>query len=132
MSKAYGRVEYGFIMGMMERLWFEEGWINRVMSCLKSASYSFFINGEVIGKVIPSRGLRQACPLLPYLFLLCVEGLSVMPHQADLGSTLYGIKVPRGTPSISYLLFVDDSLTFIKASVGECMVLKEFFFIDMN
>ncbi|KAL5779910.1 hypothetical protein ACOSQ2_010647 [Xanthoceras sorbifolium] len=109
---------------MMERLGFEEAWIDKVMCCLKSASYSFLINGEVRGKVILSRGLRQGCPLSPYLFLLCAEGLSAMIHQAELGGFLHGIKIAREAPPISHLLFADDSLMFIKVSVEECLLLK--------
>ncbi|KAL5817683.1 hypothetical protein ACOSQ3_026061 [Xanthoceras sorbifolium] len=124
MSKAYDRVEWVFLEKIMLKLGFEVGWVQKVMGCVKSASYSFIINGEPRGCVKPSRGLRQGCPLFPYLFLLCAEGLTSLLSRATLEGRLHGIKVARYAPSISHLLFADDSLIFTRATREEGAVLK--------
>ncbi|KAL5781698.1 hypothetical protein ACOSP7_006727 [Xanthoceras sorbifolium] len=58
MSKAYDRVEWGFLQKIMERLGFSLGWISKVMGCVSSASYVFLVNGEPRDRIIPKRGLR--------------------------------------------------------------------------
>ena len=44
-SKAYDRVKWGFIEKVMERMDFNEKWINLMMSCITTITYSVLING---------------------------------------------------------------------------------------
>ena len=39
-SKAYDRVEWGFLKGMMIKLGFPKVWVERVMSCVSTPSFS--------------------------------------------------------------------------------------------
>ena len=39
-SKAYDRVEWGFLKGMMIKLGFPEVWVDRVMKCVRTPSFS--------------------------------------------------------------------------------------------
>jgi len=66
----------------MRKMGFNENWINLVMKCISSVSYSVLINGTSYGNTVPTRGLRQGDLLSPYLFLLCPEGFSVLIHDA--------------------------------------------------
>ena len=57
-SKAYDRVQWGFLKGMMLKLGFPEIWVDRVMSCVSTPSFSVRINGKAYGNITPSRGIR--------------------------------------------------------------------------
>lgn len=124
LSKAYDRVEWSFLETMMPRMGFVEPWISLVMTCVSSVSYSFQINGEPKGYLIPSRGLRQGNPLSPYLFLLCVEGLSGLIAQNEREGSFHEIKIADTTPCLHHLLFTDDSFFFARATVEDCSVIQ--------
>ena len=53
MSKAYDRVEWGFLEGMMRHLGFDEIWIASIMQCITSISYSVVVNGVPNGLIYP-------------------------------------------------------------------------------
>jgi hypothetical protein len=72
-SKAYNRVEWEFLEGIMLKLGFDRIWIQKVMICVRTVSYSVLINGQAHGQIIPTRELRQGDSLSPYLFILCAK-----------------------------------------------------------
>lgn len=88
------------------------------MACVSTVSYSFLQNGNVFGKVLPQRGIRQGDPISPYLYILCAEGLAGMLNRFEEANLIHGCKVARGAPSISHLLFADDCYFFFKATQG--------------
>lgn len=53
MSKAYNRVEWGFMRKRLLTMGFGGWWVNLVMSCVTTVSYSFIINGGVCESVDP-------------------------------------------------------------------------------
>ena len=125
MSKAYDRVEWSFIEKVMEKTGFHEKWIQLIMQCITTVSYSMIINGSVHGCIFPTRGLRQGDPLSPYLFLLCVDGFSSLIKDAARNQMLSGISICRGCYMVTHLFFANDSLLFCKATNQECHKLIE-------
>lgn len=85
-------------------------------SCVSSVSYSIMLNGNVIGKIMPRRGLRQGNPLSPYLFILCSKMLPRLLLQEEVEGNLHGIRVGVEVPVVSHLLYVDDLLIACKVS----------------
>lgn len=124
MAKAYDRMEWGFLRFMLLKFGFDTKWINMIMLCVESARYNFRVNEELIGPVMPSRGLRQGDPLSPYLFIICSEGLSLLLQEAQGRGLIHGCRVARGAPAVTHLMFADDCLIFFKANVDEANVVK--------
>lgn len=123
-SKAYDRLEWCFIENMLNRFGFHQQWIDRIMACVRSVSYSFLHNGEVFGNVNPQRGIRQGDPISPYLYILCAEGLSAIIRRSEQAGLIHGCVVARGAPSISHLLFADDCYLFFRATGIEASNMK--------
>jgi len=82
------------------------------------------VNGDLSDIFVPRRGLRQGDPLSPYLFLLCAETFSALLKEGECDGSLAGVKICHSVPSISHLLFVDDSLILIRATEGDSRQLQ--------
>ena len=89
----------------MRKLGFHEKWISIVMRYVSSVKYAIRINGQPCGKIRPTRGLRQGDPLSPYLFIICVEGLSALFHCAAQRKAIRGVAALARGPRISHLFF---------------------------
>ena len=123
MSKAYDRVEWGFIEKVMEQLGFHERWVSLIMHCITTVTHSVLINGVAHGCIVPSRGLQQGDPLSSYLFLFYAYGFSSLINDVARNNMLSGVTINRGCPMVTHLFFTDDSLLFCKASTQECQKL---------
>ena len=127
-NKAYDRVEWGFLNGMMIKLGFLEVWMDRVISYVSTPSFSVRINGKTFGNITPSWGIRQGDPLSPYLFLICAEGFTSLLAKTEIEVRLHGVAVCRSAPSapsITNLLLANDSLIFCQANKDEVQVVSD-------
>lgn len=92
--------------------------------CVCTISYSFVVNDFLVGPILSKCGLRQGDPLSPYLFILCAKGMSSLLKGANRRGEIHGDQVHRRAPSISHLLFADDSLLFYHSFDQECQALN--------
>ncbi|KAG7593406.1 Reverse transcriptase domain [Arabidopsis thaliana x Arabidopsis arenosa] len=120
MSKAYDRVEWNFLEELLIKLGFDIKWVQWIMSCVRTVSYSVLINGASYGYIKPERGIRQGDPLSPFLFILCAEALVHIMNKAEQDGHLTGLRLKPNCPSIQHLLFADDSLFLCQATFKEC------------
>ncbi|XP_060972531.1 uncharacterized protein LOC133038406 [Cannabis sativa] len=116
MSKAFDRVEWPYLAQVILKMGFGSVVVNLILRSLQSVTYSFLLNGQVLGELVPTRGLQQGGPLSPYLFLICAEGLSRLLQTEEENGSLHGLKVSRSAPSMSHLFFADNSVLFCRAN----------------
>lgn len=98
---------------------FSNRWIHLVMRCIRTVSYAVVVNGQPVGIIHPTRGIRQGDPLSPYLFLLCAEALSSLIRHAENIGSITGVPTSKKGPRLSHLFFADESLLFCKANSVE-------------
>lgn len=120
MHKAYDRVEWDFLMAVMERIGFDSRWRNLIFSCISSVDFAILVNGQPGRKFVPSRGLRQGDPISPFLFLLVSEMLSLLIFRAYEETVIFGVRLNPQGPIISHIFFADDTLLFLKVDVVNC------------
>ncbi|KAM0839690.1 hypothetical protein ACQ4PT_060147 [Festuca glaucescens] len=125
LSKAYVRVDWGFLEQALLKWGFDSVWVGWVMNCVRSVKFSVQVNDQLTETIIPTRGLRQGDPLSPYLFLFVAECLSSVINRAILTHSLQEFKISRSSPGISHLLFADDCLMFFHANPEQARVVKE-------
>eukprot|EP01018_Ginkgo_biloba_P020280 Gb_31029 [translate_table: standard] len=98
--------------------------VNWVMSCMTSVSFSILINGSTSPFFRPGRGLRKGCPISPLLFLIVAEGSSRALLEVKRSGTNRDIKV-GSLLCLTRLLFVDDILLFCDGSRRDALKLRE-------
>jgi hypothetical protein len=116
MSKAYDRVEWNFLEAVMKKLGFDDKWVGLIMMCVTTANYAVMVNGNLVGRITPTREIRQGDPISPYLFLFCAEALSSLLVHADQRGILTGVPTSKRGPRLNHLFFAYDNLLFCKAN----------------
>ena len=123
LRKAYDSVEWSFL----ERTLIDFGFLDKIrkliMFCVSSSSLSIVWNGVRLENFSPNRGLRQGDPMSSYLFVLCMERLSMMISDKVNSGDWKPIRITRGGISISHLLFADNVLLFTEAKPSQMRII---------
>ena len=80
--KAFDRVNWSFIRLILIQIGLPLIGVNWIMACLTSTNFAILVNGTPSRFFATSRGIRQGCPLSPLLFILVIEGLSLLISDA--------------------------------------------------
>lgn len=114
-EKAYDRVEWDFLEGVVARLGFCRCWISGVSALYCSSSSAITIGGFVDESFMLSRSVRQGCPLAPYLFLFFAEAMSLF-LRARLPQ-IHGLRLPLSIEEdLLDSEFVDDTMLYMPYS----------------
>lgn len=123
LTKAFDRIEWDFIRRALLRLGLHDHFIKLIHECISSASFAVNINGQPFGSFKGTRGIRQGCPLSPYLFILAVNELSLSLQEALNANHLDGIKLGPACPPVHSLMFADDLIVCGKADNNDASVI---------
>lgn len=70
MNKAYDKVEWAFVEGILRKLGFDGKFVCMVMRCISLVTYLVLLNGTLGNSITPSKGLHQGDLLSLFLFVL--------------------------------------------------------------
>jgi hypothetical protein len=124
LAKAFDRVEWSFIEAALARKGLHGHFIKLIHTCVSSPRFSVIINGQAYATFRSSRGIRQGCPLSPYLFILAINELSIALGESLASDNLSGILLGPNCPPIHSLLFADDLLICGQATSFEAAEIR--------
>ena len=81
-SKAFDSIGWQYLPDVLTALGFSTKWRNWTSSILGSSSSRILINGRPSQNIKHAKGLRQADPLSPLLFIIAIDPLQRIIEQA--------------------------------------------------
>eukprot|EP00253_Pinus_taeda_P032306 PITA_32306 len=110
LANAFDRVRHSFLLLVLKKMGFVAPFLDLVKACISGPWISPLINGRPGPSFQSSRGLRQGCPLSPYLFILMAESFNKALDSNRRVGLITGIKFGNGVKNINHSQFVDDTL----------------------
>jgi uncharacterized coiled-coil protein SlyX len=93
-SKAYDRVDLRFLYAALVKFGFPAEFMSMVKLLFHQAEACVSINGRITKKFQHAQGVRQGCPLAPYLFLIVGEVLNLTLKKEVADGRIRGIRLP--------------------------------------
>jgi hypothetical protein len=111
-AQAFDSISWPFILEVLEHRGFGGRWRAWVALLFRTATTRILINGAPGELVQHRRGVRQGDPISPMIFILEMDFLTLLFHQAEDTGLLNGLEIPH---RIS--LYADDMVVFIKPEI---------------
>ena len=73
LEKVYDSLNLSYIRACLSHFGLCNSWIDLIMNCMITMSFSILINGKSNGHFQPKQGHRPRDPLSPYIFIVCME-----------------------------------------------------------
>jgi hypothetical protein len=108
-SKAFDTVDLLFLFNALSQFGFLEEFIGMMKLLFKDASASVKVNGSLTKSFDIERGVRQGCPMAPYLFLVVAEVMNAMIKMAASTGMVKGINLPGGAHQQVIAQYADDT-----------------------
>lgn len=122
LQKAYDTVHWEFLREAMTVMKFPPIFVQWIMECVSTNSFSISVNGQMHGFFHGHRGLRQGDPLSPYLFAICLEMLSRSLKIAA-SSNDFNFHPKCEALGITHLAYADDLLLLSRGDLGSVEIM---------
>ena len=95
MANAFNRVNLSFLYKVLLSFRFEQEVVNLIKSCTNRPWISPLVNGRPSNFFQSLRGLRQGCPLSPFLYILLADTLSRKLEQDKIVGVAPGLRITK-------------------------------------
>ncbi|XP_020689917.1 uncharacterized protein LOC110104946 [Dendrobium catenatum] len=117
-KKAFDTVSREFLFKRLEQKGPPMLFIQWIIACISDINFSICIDGGLNGFFGSSSGIRQCCPLSPFLFCFVVDALSCLIDGNSTLNRFQGFQF--GDFQLTHLTYADDLLIFGKAETQNC------------
>jgi ribonuclease HI len=112
--KAYDSMERSFLYLTLEAMGFPPEWVNVIRDMHARTQVRYLVNGQGSNWTPQTKGIRQGCPLAPFLFILGMEPLlASLEKNQSMGLTFHTTE--RSTTVLG-VAHVDDLAMYLRHS----------------
>uniref|UniRef100_A0A8I6X1C4 Reverse transcriptase domain-containing protein n=1 Tax=Hordeum vulgare subsp. vulgare TaxID=112509 RepID=A0A8I6X1C4_HORVV len=122
LTRAFDSISWPFLFEMMRQYGFGDRFREWIAILLSSSSTRVMLNGVPGPSIWHRRGLRQGDSTSPQLFVLAVDALGRLMHQALQTGIPRRLHPRRTVPAVS--LYADDVMLFCHAEMDEVLAMK--------
>lgn len=112
MEKAYDGVDWNFLIKVLEKMDFNNVFVDKIWRLVANNWYFVLINRQAQGFFHSTRGVKQGDPLSPALFILTAEVLSRALNKLFGHNDFRGFGMPKWSENFNYIAYVDDTIIF--------------------
>jgi exonuclease III len=117
MANAFDRVNRSFLYRVLLSFGFSSQFVQMIKACIDKPWVAPLVNGRPTSFFQTQRGIRQGCPLSPFLYIIMADTLSRKFIAERTAGNIPGLKSSIGAEPLNHALFADDSLLLGGASI---------------
>jgi hypothetical protein len=99
-EKAFNKIQHHFMINALRKLGIEGMYLNIVKTIYDKPTANIILNGENLKPFPLKSGMRQGCPLSPFLFNVVLEFLARAIRQEE---EIKGIQISKELSKYPYL-----------------------------
>lgn len=134
MANAFDRVNLSFLYKVLLSFGFKSNFVHLIKACSEKPWIAPLVNGRPTKYFQASSGIRQGCPIFPFLFILMADSLSRKLTTEKKAGIAPGVRLTKVLKPLNHALFADETLLLGGASIKIARVysgvLQKFYIIS--